>query len=73
MLILLLNFSYSVTMEKMGTLFILIMSFQAITASNDLTFLTEDRMVKVSTVLENDRISVVVPTTYSLAQIKKSK
>ncbi len=57
-------------MATMGTLFILIMSFQAITASNNLTFLTEDRMVKVSTVLENDRISVVVPTNYSLAQIK---
>ncbi len=57
-------------MATMEILFILKMSFQAITASNDLTFLTEDRMVKVSTVLENDRISVVVPTNYSLAQIK---
>jgi len=39
-------------------------------ASNELSFLVEDKLMKVSTVLENHRISVVVPANFSMAQIK---
>ena len=54
----------------MWGLFILVMVMGTTQASNDLTFLVEDKLIKVSTVLDNDRISVVVPVNYSLALVK---
>ncbi len=54
----------------MWGLFILVMVLGTTQASNDLTFLVEDKLIKVSTVLDNDRISVVVPVNYSLPLVK---
>ncbi len=54
----------------MWGLFIRVMVMGTTQASNDLTFLVEEKLIKVSTVLDNDRISVVVPVNYSLALVK---
>jgi hypothetical protein len=57
-------------MAKMWTLFILVMGIQALAASSYLIFLTEDKLEKISTGLEKDRISPVLSVHYSLALIK---